>query len=108
MLQFYVSVNYGSDIKLASDIVIGTVPLRNIYSNVYNVATAITTQPTAPAQVELALPGPVEPNAPLPDMRKFDCDPKRSVLILFILTITHRSLKLRLWYCNIPFSTPNL
>ena len=49
--QFYVSVNYGSDIKLASNITIGTVPLWDAYAAQPRMTApqpAIMQQPTAP------------------------------------------------------------
>ena len=45
MLQFYVNVNCGSEIKLTSDITIGTIPLRSIYENRMG---PVTEQPSAP------------------------------------------------------------
>ncbi|ELU03994.1 hypothetical protein CAPTEDRAFT_159204 [Capitella teleta] len=54
VVKFYVSVNYGNDIKLACDITVGTVPLYEAYSS-------------QPAQLP-SMPIMQQPNAPPPPM----------------------------------------
>ncbi len=61
-LQFYVSVNYGSDIKLACDLIIGTIPFRDLYA-APPYSGAITTQPQPSAPPPVAQDG-AQPTAP--------------------------------------------
>ena len=61
--QFYVSVNYGSDIKLACDLIIGTIPFRDLYVT-SPCSGAITTQPQPLAPPPAAKEDGAQPTAP--------------------------------------------
>ena len=74
--QFYVSVNYGTDIKLCCDVIIGTIPLRMAFSDpAPSYSQAVTVQPSAPPLAPPQAPPPpsTEPSAPLPypDIREY-------------------------------------
>ena len=62
MFQFYVSVNYGNDIKLASEVIIGTIPLQDVFSPHYGIqytpdgSAVVENEPSAPGASNMENP----------------------------------------------------
>ena len=79
--QFYVSINYGQDIKIACDVVIGTIPLREAFTAAPGyTAVAVMTQPLPAPLPEPSTTLPPPPPGPPPpgffdysDIRKYAC-----------------------------------
>ena len=58
LLQFYVSVNYGDDLKIACEILVGTIPLRDTLTSRYGVSYRL---PAVKEANEAHPPGPPPP-----------------------------------------------